>query len=76
MVTHKGEVEKRIETLENDVRKHLWVMDDFAEPASRGLEKARGDAEGLIERLEKVIRGYKDLPRKEEEPGSIGGERS
>ncbi len=83
MVTHKGEIEKRIETLENDVRGHLWVMDDFAEPASRGLEKARGDAEGLIERLEKVKRGYEDLPRKEEEParkeeepGAIGGERS
>ena len=76
MDTHKGEVEKRIETLENDVRGHLWVMDDFTEPASRGLEKARGDAEGLIERLEKVKRGYKDLPQKEEEPGSIDGERS
>ncbi len=76
MMAHKSEVEKRIETLENDVRKHLWVMDDFAEPASRGLEKARRDAEGLIERLEKVKRGYENLPRKEEEPGSIGGERS
>ena len=74
MVTHEGEIEKRIETLENDVRGHLWVMDDFTEPASRGLEKARGDAEGLIERLEKVKRGYKDLPRKEEEPGSISGD--
>ena len=76
MVTHKGEIEKRIETLENDVRGHLWVMDDFTGPASRGLKKARVDAEGLIERLEKVKRGYKDLPRKEEEPGSISGERS
>ena len=76
MVTHKGEIEKRIETLENDIRGHLWVMDDFTEPASRGLEKARGDAEGLIKRLEKVKRGYENLPRKEEEPGSISGERS
>ena len=74
--THKGEIEKRIETLENDIRGHLWVMDDFTGPASRGLEKARCDAEGLIERLEKVIRGYKDLPRKEEEPSLISGERS
>lgn len=74
MNTHKGKVEERIRTLENDVHKHLWVMDDFTEPASRGLEKARGDAEGLIERLEKVKRGYEDLPRKEEEPGSISGD--
>ena len=74
--THKGEIEKRIETSENDIRGHPWVMDDFTGPASQGLEKARGDAEGLIERLEKVKRGYKDLPRKEEEPGSIRGERS
>ena len=74
MNTHKGKVEERIRTMENDIPKHLWMMDDFAELASRGLEKARGDAEGLIKRLEKVIRGYKDLPRKEEEPGAISGD--
>ena len=74
--THKDEVGKLLETLEKDIREHLWVTDDFMEPASQGLEKARVDADKLLERLAKVVGGYDDLPQEEEEPGLIGGEHS
>ena len=69
MEAHEDLVDKRNETLENDIHEHLWVMDDFTEPASQGLAKARDDIEKLLERLEKVIKGYDKLPQKEKAPG-------
>lgn len=69
-------VEKRIETLENDIHSHLWVMDSFAKPASQGFEEARTEVVQLIKRLEKVIRGYNELPQKEGEPSFVVGEGS
>lgn len=76
MNAQKDGVEKRIETLENDIHSHLWVMDSFAKPASQGLEEARAEVVQLIERFEKVIRGYNELPQREEEPVFVVGEGS
>ena len=72
----KDGVQKRIETLENDIHSHLWVMDSFAKPASQGLEEARTEVVQLIERFEKVIRGYNELPQREVEPSFVVGEGS
>lgn len=67
MKTHRDEVDNQIETLENDIYKHLWVVDNFMEHASQFLKKARSDVDKLLQRVEKVIRGYNDLPKEEEE---------
>ena len=71
---HGSGVDKRIASFKNDIRNHLWVPDDFAEPASRNLGKVRADIKKLRDRLSKVMEGYENLPR--EETHSIGRERS
>ena len=71
---HGNGVDKQIASFENDIRNHLWVPDDFAEPASRNLDEVRADIKKLRDRLSKVMEGYENLPR--EETHSIGKERS
>ena len=67
LTEHKDGVDKQAASLQDDVRRHLWVTEDFVEPASRGLEKARSDVESLLQRLERVTDGFEALPREEEE---------
>lgn len=67
MESYKQGVEQRIESFEGDIRSHLWVTDDFVEPASRGLDKTRADVEELLGRLAEVVQGFEALPREEEE---------
>ena len=67
MESYKQGVDQRIESFEDDIRDHLWVTDDFVEPASRGLDKTRADVEELLGRLAKVVQGFEALPREEEE---------
>ena len=71
---HGNGVDKQIASFKNDIRNHLWVPDDFAEPASRNLGEVRADIKKLRDRLSKVMEGYENLPR--EETHSIGRERS
>ena len=68
--SHATGIEELIESFDGDIREHIWVTDDFAEPASRGLEQARADAGKLLARLEKLIEGYGKLPQEEEDAGS------
>ena len=71
---HGNGVDKQIASFKNDIRNHLWVSNDFAEPASRNLGEVRADIKKLRDRLLKVMEGYENLPR--EETRSIGKERS
>ena len=71
---HGYGVDEQIASFKNDIRNHLWVPDDFAEPASRNLDKVRADIKKLRDRLSKVMEGYENLPR--EETHSIGKKRS
>ena len=71
---HGNGVDEQIASFKNDIRNHLWVPDDFAEPASRNLGEVRADIKKLRDRLSKVMEGYENLPR--EETHSIGRERS
>ena len=66
MDTYKQGIDQRIESFEDDIRSHLWVTDDFVEPASKGLDKTRADVEKLLDRLAEVVKGFKTLPREEE----------
>ena len=68
--SHATGIEELIESFDGDIREHIWVIDDFVEPASRGLQKARDDAGKLLTRLEKLIEGYGELPQEEEDAGS------
>lgn len=68
--SHDTGIGERIESFDRDIREHIWVTDDFAEPASRGLQQARADARKLLACLEKLIEGYGKLPQEEEDTGS------
>ncbi len=68
--SHATGIEELIESFDGDIREHIWVTDDFVEPASRGLQQARDDAGKLLARLEKLIEGYGELPQEEEDAGS------
>ena len=67
MESYKQGIDQRIESFEGDIRSHLWVTDDFVEPASWGLDKTRADVEELLGRLAEVVQGFEALPREEEE---------
>ncbi len=52
-------------SLMEDIEDHLWVSDDFFEPASSSLKKTWGVVEGLLPRIEEVLEGLQKLPREE-----------
>ena len=66
MESYRQGIDQRIESFEDDIRSHLWVTDDFVEPASKGLGKNRADVEKLLDRLAEVVKGFEALPREEE----------
>ena len=66
MESHKKKIDQQIESFEDDIRNHLWVTDDFVNPASHGLGQTRADVEGLLSRLAEVVKGFEELPREEE----------
>ena len=67
MESYKQDIDQRIMSFEDDIRSHLWVTDDFVEPASKGLSKTRADIEKLLDRLAGVIKGFETLPCEEDE---------
>ena len=69
---HKAGIERHIETFKNEIHGHLWVSEDFVEPASKGLGQRRDEAEKLLGRLAVLEKGYNELPR-EEEPKILMG---
>jgi MoxR-like ATPase len=52
-----------IASFEAQIRSHLWVTPEFAEPARQNLEETRRTVEGLLARLERVRAGFAALPR-------------
>ena len=67
MELYKHNIDQRIVSFEDDIRSHLWVTDEFVDPASEGLDKTRTDVEELLDRLEEVVKGFAALPREEDE---------
>jgi len=58
-----------VASLEADIRAHLWVTDDFAEPAARSLERTAREVDTLLARTHKLREGFEMLPR-EQIPGA------
>lgn len=67
LTAHRASVDRQAASLQDDVRNHLWVTDDFVEPASQGLGKAKRDVEELLGRLAEVADRFEALPREEED---------
>ena len=51
--------------LENEIRGHLWVPDDFAGPAAVALDGAVKSAHELLQRVTELRDGFKSLPLEE-----------
>ncbi len=62
---YKAGVKAQIASLEAEIRTHLWVTPDFAEPAARSLEATLGEVEGLLARVERLREGFAQLPRED-----------
>lgn len=63
--TYMAQLLAHIASLDADIRAHLWVTDDFAEPAARSLGATRSDVDTLLRRLDKLRQGFEMLPREE-----------
>ena len=53
----------QIESLSRELTTHLWVTPEFVDPASAKLQAQYEDAGKLVERVDKIIRGYESLPQ-------------
>lgn len=54
---------QHMDTMEKEIRDHLWVTDDFVEPASTSLTETAAQVETLLARVDKLKRGFELLPR-------------
>ncbi|AKQ70352.1 Putative 2-component regulator [Myxococcus hansupus] len=68
--TYKEQLLAHIASLDADIRTHLWVTDDFAEPAARSLGATRRVVETLLGRIEKLRQGFEMLPREQDVGGA------
>ena len=68
---HHAEIERLRKSFESDIRNHLWVSEDFVEPALTGLDERLDQANELLSQLKELKQGYESLPREEEEPESV-----
>lgn len=60
---YKDKLNAHIATLEQDIRAHLWVADDFAEPAATSLMDTAHQVDTLLTRIAKLRQGFDMLPR-------------
>jgi MoxR-like ATPase len=63
VTTYKAQLHQHIQAMEKDIRDHLWVTPDFAQPASDTLKATRQEVETLLARVDKVRKGFELLPR-------------
>ena len=71
---YRGKLAAHIESLETEIRNHLWVTPEFAEPAAQNLDQTRREVDTLLGRVAKLREGFESLPRdeKHDAPSSNG----
>lgn len=52
-----------LDSLNQEIRTHLWVSADFVEPATRRLNESKQIVESLLVRVNRLESGYDALPR-------------
>jgi MoxR-like ATPase len=58
------------ESLEREIRDHLWVTPDFVEPAASSLRQTAETVTALAHRVVEVRKGFEMLPKDGHEPGA------
>jgi MoxR-like ATPase len=64
-------LEEHIDTLESDIRDHLWVTPEFARPAAESLETTMRTVTTLQHRISALLRGFEGLPAEAESPNAL-----
>lgn len=59
---HLKNLNMELDALEERIESHLWIDPDFAETALAGLIEAHRETTSIKERLEKVRKGFAELP--------------
>lgn len=63
---YADQLAEHVESLETQIRSHLWVMPDFAGVARATLEQTQRSVGELVERVLRVREGFDKLPREHE----------
>jgi MoxR-like ATPase len=59
---YRTKLRAHVASLEADIRAHVWVTGDFAEPAARSLEATAREVDTLLTRIDKLRQGFEMLP--------------
>jgi MoxR-like ATPase len=51
-----------VSSLEQDIRGHLWITEEFVKPAAASLDGTQREVRSLLERIEKLSKGFALLP--------------
>lgn len=62
---YSDKLKAHIESLEMEIRNHLWVTPEFLEPAAKNLNQTRREVDTLLGRVAKLRDGFRCLPREE-----------
>lgn len=71
---YKVKLLAHIASLEESIRTHLWVTEDFAKPASQSLDGTRREVDTLLTRIDKLRQGFEMLPRESAAPSPHEGD--
>jgi MoxR-like ATPase len=66
VVKYTAQLDQHIQSMDREIRTHLWVTPDFSAPAAQSLQNTRRDVETLLTRIDKVRKGFWLLPREVE----------
>jgi MoxR-like ATPase len=59
---------RHVQSLEAEIRSHLWVSSAFAAPAAQSLDGTKREVGTLLTRIEKLRQGFEMLPRESAGP--------
>lgn len=62
VIQYQAKLSKHIQTLEAQIKTHLWVTPDFAAPAAENLKQTQHAVEVLLTRIKNLQRGFAALP--------------
>lgn len=59
---YQAQLNRHIESIEIEIRRHLWVTTDFMAPAAENLKRTQEVVETLLARVSKLREGFELLP--------------
>ncbi len=62
VANYKDELGRHIQSMEAEIKNHIWVTSDFLATAAKNLKQTQHEVETLIIRVNKIHDGFKSLP--------------